>query len=158
MSETRLRILSSLSEITPEAWDACAAGGAARPEPFVSHAFLQALEESGSAAPRTGWAPQHLVLDGAEGVRAVAPVYLKSHSRGEYVFDQGWAEAYEQAGGRYYPKLQVAVPFTPVTGRRLLVRAAADEAEAGTLLAAGLVELTRPVSYTPLTMPTTPYV
>ena len=143
MSETCLRILSSLSEIAPQAWDACAAGGAARPEPFVSHAFLEALEASGCAGPRAGWAPQHLVLDGTDGVRAVAPAYLKSHSRGEYVFDQGWAEAYEQAGGRYYPKLQVAVPFTPVTGRRLLVRAPQDEAEAGTLLAAGLVELTR---------------
>ena len=90
--------------------------------PFISHAFLSALEASGSATARTGWQPQHLVAETDDGaVLGAVPCYLKSHSRGEYVFDAGWAEAYERAGGSYYPKLQVAVPFTPATGRRLLV-------------------------------------
>lgn len=143
MPDARIRILSALSEIPAAQWDACAAGGATRPEPFVSHAFLSALEETGCASARTGWLPQHLVLDGADGTAAaVAPAYLKSHSRGEYVFDQGWADAYHRAGGAYYPKVQVAVPFTPVTGRRLLLR---DEADAmgRPALAAGLKELVR---------------
>lgn len=91
--------------------------------PFVSHAFLASLEESGAVAARTGWLPQHIVVEAKSGeVLAAMPCYMKSHSQGEYVFDHGWAEAYERAGGQYYPKLQVAVPFTPVTGPRLLVR------------------------------------
>lgn len=143
MPDARIRILPALSDIKAAEWDACAAGGAARPEPFVSHAFLSALEESGCAAARTGWLPQHLVLDGPDGhAAAVAPAYLKSHSRGEYVFDHGWAEAFVRAGGDYYPKVQVAVPFTPVTGRRLLARDPADAA-APLALAAGLRELVR---------------
>ncbi|WP_238121915.1 MULTISPECIES: GNAT family N-acetyltransferase [unclassified Xanthobacter] len=143
MPDARIRILSALSEIPAAQWDACAAGGAARPEPFVSHAFLSALEETGCASARTGWHPQHLVLDGADGTpAAVAPTYLKSHSRGEYVFDQGWADAFQRAGGAYYPKVQVAVPFTPVTGQRLLVRDTTD-AHARPALAAGLKELVR---------------
>jgi predicted N-acyltransferase len=112
--------------------------------PFTSHDFLSALEASGSAVARAGWQPQHLVAETSDGtVLGVAPCYLKSHSRGEYVFDHGWAEAYERAGGDYYPKLQVAVPFTPVTGRRFLVRPGSDSAMAEAALAAGLVELTR---------------
>src|SRR5712691_10082551 len=117
---------------------ACAPSGSTQPDPaqaesnsegweynpFISHAFLHALEASGSAAARTGWHPQHLVAETADGrLLGVLPCYLKSHSRGEYVFDHGWADAYERAGGRYYPKLQVSVPFTPVMGRRLLARA-----------------------------------
>ena len=95
--------------------------------PFVSHAFLRALEDSKSVGPRTGWQPHHVVLEDAGGeILAVAPLYAKTHSQGEYVFDHGWAQAYERAGGRYYPKLQVAVPFTPVPGPRLLVRPTAD--------------------------------
>jgi predicted N-acyltransferase len=112
--------------------------------PFIAHDFLAALEASGSAVARAGWQPQHLVAETESGtVVGVAPCYLKSHSRGEYVFDAGWAEAYERAGGSYYPKLQVSVPFTPVTGRRLLVRPGeqAEGVQAG--LAAGLVELCR---------------
>ena len=141
MPDARIRILPSLSEIPAAQWDACAAGGAARPEPFVSHAFLSALEETGCVSAKTGWLPQHLVLEGADGtVTAVAPAYLKGHSRGEYVFDQGWADAYHRAGGSYYPKVQVAVPFTPVTGRRLLLRDPADPA-ARPALAAGLKQL-----------------
>ncbi len=104
--------------------------------PFVSHAFLSALERSGSATPRTGWAPQHLLAETRDGeLVGAVPCYLKSHSRGEYVFDQGWADAYERAGGNYYPKLQVSVPFTPATGPRLLVKpsphADADQGRAG---------------------------
>ena len=91
--------------------------------PFISHEFLSALETSASVGPRTGWQPRHLIAEDAKGaLLGVAPCYAKSHSRGEYVFDQGWAEAYERVGGDYYPKLQVAVPFTPVTGPRLLAR------------------------------------
>ncbi|MFG1310396.1 GNAT family N-acetyltransferase [Xanthobacter tagetidis] len=142
MSEASIRVLTALSQIAAKDWDACAAGGAARPEPFLSHAFLSALEEAGCAGARTGWMPQHLVLDGADGVSAVAPCYLKSHSQGEYVFDHGWADAFERAGGDYYPKLQVAVPFTPVTGRRLLTRDP-DGTAARAALAAGIGELMR---------------
>ena len=112
------RVLSAIDEVDAAAWDACAASS----NPFVSHAFLAALEVSGSAGADAGWAPRHLAVEDAEG-RLVAgvPMYAKSHSYGEYVFDHGWAAAFERAGGRYYPKLQVAVPFTPVTGPRLLV-------------------------------------
>jgi len=110
--------------------------------PFISHEFLSALEKSGSADADTGWLPQHLVLEGADGtVLGVCPAYLKSHSQGEYVFDHGWAEAYERAGGRYYPKLQVTVPFTPATGRRLLVGTGPQAPAARKALAQGLTTL-----------------
>lgn len=113
------RIVDRLEKIPAETWDVCAGAE----NPFVSHAFLNALEISGSVGRGTGWLPQHVVLeDDAGNVHAVAPLYVKGHSQGEYVFDHGWAEAYERAGGRYYPKLQVAVPFSPVPGPRLLVR------------------------------------
>ena len=109
--------------------------------PFLSHHFLAALETSKSAGGRTGWQPQHLLVQSAEGtLLAAAPCYLKSHSRGEYVFDAGWAEAFARAGGSYYPKLQVAVPFTPAPGRRLLVRPGAQAKEAQRALAASLLE------------------
>ena len=92
-------------------------------DPFLSHAFLSALEDSGSAVAATGWRPLPIAIDGTDArPAAVMPAYLKSHSLGEYVFDHGWADAYERAGGAYYPKLQIAVPFTPVPGRRLLAR------------------------------------
>jgi uncharacterized protein len=119
-----VRLAKEMAAIPAAAWDACAG----HDNPFVSHAFLQALEESGSAAADTGWLPQHLLLeDGAGSLLGAVLLYLKSHSYGEYVFDQGWAEAYERAGGRYYPKLQAAVPFTPVGP------------EAAKLLVAGLI-------------------
>lgn len=112
--------------LDPRAWDRCAAPETAdggRPDdPFTTHRFLAALEESGSVGPGTGWQPRHLVAREAGEILAVSPLYLKSHSHGEYIFDFAFADAYERAGGRYYPKLQVAVPFTPVTGRRLLAR------------------------------------
>jgi predicted N-acyltransferase len=123
MSSTPLHraVVSAASAIAKTAWDACANPPGAPFNPFVSHDFFTALEQSDSAVARTGWAAQHLVLRAGETIVGIAPCYLKSHSRGEYVFDHGWAEAYERAGGRYYPKLQVSVPFTPATGPRLMV-------------------------------------
>jgi hypothetical protein len=110
--------------------------------PFISHAFLSALEQSKSVGGRSGWQAQHVLVSQPDGtVLAAAPCYAKSHSRGEYVFDRGWAEAYERAGGSYYPKLQVAVPFTPATGRRLLVRPAPRPDAARQALTSGLIEL-----------------
>src|ERR1700759_4049932 len=114
-----LTLHSRVAEIDPADWDACAGNG----NPFVSHEFLAAVEDSGSANARTGWLPQHAVLrDAKRRVLAVAPMYAKSHSYGESVFDHGWAHAFGRAGGSYYPKLQVAVPFSPVPGPRLLIR------------------------------------
>ncbi len=114
-----LTLHAAIKEIGPAEWNACAGAD----NPFVSYAFLSALEDSGSASARTGWLPQHAALrDETGAVLAVAPMYAKSHSYGEYVFDHGWAHALERAGGRYYPKLQVSVPFSPVPGPRLLCR------------------------------------
>ena len=114
-----LTLHKAIAEVSAVDWDACAGPD----NPFVSHAFLSAVEDSGSANARTGWLPQHAVLRDPGGrVVAAAPMYAKSHSYGEYVFDHGWAQAFERAGGRYYPKLQVASPFSPVPGPRLLVR------------------------------------
>jgi hypothetical protein len=113
------RVAAGVAQVEATDWDPCAGSG----DPFLSHAFLSALEESGSATARTGWQPAPLLIDGSDGrLAAVAPAYVKSHSQGEYVFDHAWADAYARAGGRYYPKLQIAVPFTPVPGRRLLTR------------------------------------
>ncbi len=115
-----------------------------RRNPFISHDFLSSLEASGSVGERSGWHVQHLLVKTADGaLLAAAPCYIKSHSRGEYVFDRGWAEAYERAGGAYYPKLQVAVPFTPATGRRLLVKPGPQAELAREALASGLLELCR---------------
>lgn len=122
-----------IADIPAAEWDACAGAD----NPFVSHAFLSAIEDSGSASPRTGWLPRHVALHTEDGpLAAVAPAYLKSHSYGEYVFDHGWARAFEAAGGDYYPKLQVAVPFSPVPGPRLLVRPDAPETAADALAGA----------------------
>jgi predicted N-acyltransferase len=147
--ELRIRILPSIADVAPPAWDACANPAPCGTiktayNPFISHAFLSALEASGSATARTGWQPQHLLAEGDDGsVAGAAPCYLKSHSRGEYVFDAGWAEAYERAGGSYYPKLQVSVPFTPATGRRLLVAPGETAQGVREGLAAGLIELAK---------------
>src|SRR3979411_3143858 len=165
-SEITLESLPSVSQIPAAEWDACAnpapdpsslngldtlaspdtAGNCRidstpRYNPFVSHAFFSALEESGSAFARTGWGPPHLVAkpDGASA--CIVPCYLKSHSQGEYVFDRGWADAYERAGGRYYPKLQASVPFTPAAGPRLLIPNGVDSGRIRTALASGLVAL-----------------
>ena len=124
------RIADGVSAIPAEQWDACAG----RANPFVGHAFLSILEASGSATARTGWQPIPVIVDGPDGTPvAIAPAYAKSHSQGEYVFDHAWADAWERAGGRYYPKLQVAVPFTPAPGPRLLLH---DTGQAAALIAA----------------------
>jgi len=129
MSELSVSVLPAITGIDAALWDGCGAGA----NPFTSHRFLAALEASGSVGEGTGWHPSHLIarLDGR--VAGVAPCYLKTHSQGEYVFDHAWAQAYERAGGDYYPKLQCAVPFTPVTGPRLI---APDRAVQGALLQA----------------------
>ena len=140
MAETSLEIeiLGELSRIGAAHWDACADPGAEdgkRPaDPFTTHRFLAALEESGSVGAGTGWQPQHLVARRAGTVIGAMPLYAKSHSQGEYIFDFAFANAYENAGGRYYPKLQAAVPFTPVTGRRLLTRAGETQTGRAALL------------------------
>jgi predicted N-acyltransferase len=141
--ELSLRIANAIGDVSAESWDGCAnpvssghrSGGKpacaemqprgleADYNPFLSHDFLSALELSDSVRPRAGWQPMHLLAEDAGGaLLGAVPCYVKSHSRGEYVFDHGWADAYERAGGSYYPKLQVSVPFTPASGRRLLVR------------------------------------
>jgi predicted N-acyltransferase len=117
VSELVARIAEGVAAFDAAGWDACAG----LDNPFTTHAFLSALEQSGSATARTGWQPVPLAIDGDDGrPAAVMPTYVKSHSQGEYVFDHAWAAAWEGAGGDYYPKLQIAVPFTPVPGRRLL--------------------------------------
>ena len=128
MTETEaiIEIHDSLTQIDAPDWDACACPEAAqggRPDdPFTTHRFLLALEQSGSVGPGTGWQAQYMTVRAGGQIIACAPLYAKSHSQGEYIFDFNWAQAYENAGGRYYPKLQIAVPFTPVTGRRFLTR------------------------------------
>ena len=135
--EFTARTVASLEAVAPQDWDRCAnppdlseeQASGERYNPFLSHAFLSALERSKSVGSRTGWAMAHVLVEDASGrLVACAPAYVKTHSMGEYVFDHSWAHAYESAGGSYYPKLQIAVPFTPVTGRRLLV---ASDAPAG---------------------------
>ena len=122
-----VRVHRRIAEIGRDAWDACAARSNEPANPFIAFDFLDSLEQSGCAVERTGWAPQHLSIDDEDGrVAAVMPLYLKSHSQGEYIFDHSWADAYERAGGRYYPKLVSASPFSPVTGPRLLVRDGVD--------------------------------
>src|SRR5271165_4545371 len=141
MSDTRdtvtVRVHAAMAEIPAAAWDACAGDV----NPTVSHTFLSAMDESGSTTTRTGWTPQHLSLAGPDGeITGVVPLYAKTHSYGEYIFDYGWADAFERAGGRYYPKLISAVPFTPVPGPRLLLRPDAPPETRDHLIAA-MVEL-----------------
>jgi predicted N-acyltransferase len=164
----QVRVEGSIKAIDAAVWDSCAKGFRAFPEsnceapesnsqalessledafsdadnPFVSHAFLASLEASKSVGARSGWIPQHLIVEDESGeIFAAAPCYLKAHSQGEYVFDHGWADAYERAGGSYYPKLQVSVPFTPVTGPRLLVKRGTHSETTRNTLIAGMVEL-----------------
>ena len=168
--EVRIRIAQSLAEVSAGAWNSCAgctSGLAVKAvheveftgvdnsstesstrgegnNPFVSHEFLSSLEESGSVGARTGWQPRHLLAEHTNGVLlGAAPCYVKSHSRGEYVFDHGWAEAFERVGGDYYPKLQIAVPFTPVTGPRLFAAPGPLADPVRGALADALVEITR---------------
>jgi predicted N-acyltransferase len=144
-----LRTVGALADLDPNAWDACARGGPpgeGRPyNPFLSHAFLHALEASGSATAETGWQPLHLALEAPDGtLLGAVPAYVKSHSQGEYIFDHAWADAFQRAGGRYYPKLLVAVPFTPASGPRLLARSGCglDAEDVADALVRGLVEVT----------------
>jgi predicted N-acyltransferase len=161
LDKARVLVVNAIAEVAAAEWDACAqaqgptasekpAHPLAPPDPegsfnpFLSHSFLAALEDSKSVGGHSGWQVRHVLVKAADGaLLAAAPCYRKSHSRGEYVFDYGWAEAYARAGGSYYPKLQVAVPFTPATGRRLLVRSGRHAEAARRALAAGLVELCR---------------
>jgi len=137
-----VKVHGRIAEIGREAWDACAANPLYQANPFVSFDFLDIAEQAGCAVERTGWGPRHLSVEDEEGrVCAAAPLYLKSHSQGEYVFDHAWAEAYENAGGRYYPKLLSASPFSPVTGPRLLVRPDVDADEARRVLLGGALTL-----------------
>lgn len=134
--QVSVRVEQSISSIDEKSWDALANPNSERFNPFVCHAFLNALEESGAVCAETGWHPQHLLLlDNDGGAQGAMPCYLKSHSQGEYVFDHNWADAYERAGGDYYPKLQSAIPFTPVTGPRLLVPDCPDAEHRRTILA-----------------------
>ena len=128
-----LQLLGSLSEIDKADWDALANPAGQPYHPFVAYDFLEALEASGSVAPEKGWAPRHAVLSDDDDIIAVAPMYMKGHSQGEYIFDHAWADAYERAGGNYYPKLLIAIPFTPAPGPRLLAR---DEAAREALVTA----------------------
>ena len=137
-----VQINRRIAEIGRDGWDACAANPTYAANPFISFDFLDIAEESGCAVERMGWGPQHLSVEDADGrVAAVMPLYLKSHSQGEYIFDHSWAEAYERAGGRYYPKLLSAAPFTPATGPRLLVRPDVDVEAARRTLLGGAVAL-----------------
>ncbi|MCC6777827.1 MAG: N-acetyltransferase [Hyphomicrobiales bacterium] len=152
MLEFKLRVAHAIGEIPADAWDACAnPAPSASPDhalglgynPFISHAFLSSLELSSSVRARSGWKPMHLLAESADGLVGAVPCYVKSHSRGEYVFDNGWAEAYERAGGSYYPKLQVSAPFTPATGRRLLARPGPTAEAVRAALADALIDICR---------------
>ena len=142
MAERAARILQDIGAIDASAWNRCANPAGTEYNPFLDHRFLHALEASGSVTADTGWQPFHVVLSPRDGsvdeAIGVVPMYLKSHSRGEFVFDAGWADAFYRAGGRYYPKLQVSIPFTPATGRRLLTAAIDDAQTEDQLLAAAV--------------------
>src|SRR5262245_35962712 len=173
--ELSLRVANSIGDVGAEAWDACANPAGSEPDsgatqslemtseycynPFISHGFLSSLEQSDSVRARAGWQPMHLLAETADGaLLGAVPCYVKSHSRGEYVFDHGWAEAYERAGGSYYPKLQVSVPFTPATGRRLLARAGPQAEAVRAHLADALTDICRRsgASSVHVTFPTEP--
>ncbi|MCB5201944.1 GNAT family N-acetyltransferase [Neorhizobium sp. T786] len=142
-----IRIENKFAAIAPERWSRLSGTSRSTPgayNPFVSHAFLSALEESGSASAKTGWLGNHLMLENEDGeLLGAIPSYLKSHSQGEYVFDHGWADAFERAGGSYYPKIQCSIPFTPATGPRLLTVDTGDREAIQLVLATGLQQVTR---------------
>lgn len=149
LSERAARILQDIDAIDPVAWNRCANPASGEYNPFLDHRFLSALEQSGSVSAETGWQPFHVVLSDPDGginnAVGVVPMYLKAHSHGEYVFDSGWAQAFYQAGGRYYPKLQVSVPFTPATGRRLLVADGLDTDEIENMLLGATVQVAKQI-------------
>ncbi len=137
-----VRVHRRVAEIGREGWEACTSNPEYASNPFIGYDFIDSLEQSGCAVAQTGWAPHHLAVEDEAGqVAAVMPLYLKSHSQGEYVFDHSWADAYQRAGGRYYPKLQCAAPFSPVTGPRMMVRADVDPVIAKRTLLGGAVSL-----------------
>ncbi|WP_308917085.1 GNAT family N-acetyltransferase [Jannaschia sp. LMIT008] len=143
-TDLTIELRDGVASVDAADWDACACPEAAeggRPnDPFTTHRFLAALEDSGSVGRGTGWGPQPMVARRGDTLIGVAPLYAKAHSQGEYIFDHNWAHAWERAGGDYYPKLQIAVPFTPATGRRFLTRP--DDADAFDALIAGAVQVT----------------
>tara|TARA_R110000787_G_scaffold137458_9_gene250399 strand:+ start:76375 stop:77541 length:1167 start_codon:yes stop_codon:yes gene_type:complete len=148
-----VEIINDLDRVDAGEWDACAGAE----NPFLSHAFLSALEDSGCATAEQGWMPYHLAVRGADGkLDACAPLYVKGHSYGEYIFDWGWADAAQRAGLNYYPKLQCAVPFTPATGPRLLIRDGADRPQMQRLLIAGMIQVAQELKLSSLhiTFPT----
>ncbi|MEM6303772.1 MAG: GNAT family N-acetyltransferase [Pseudomonadota bacterium] len=144
--EVEIKVVPRIAEIGQTAWDACAcseaASGARADDPFTTYRFLKALEDSNSVGTGTGWQPQYLSARLGDEVIGVAPLYAKSHSQGEYIFDHSWAHAYERAGGRYYPKLQIAVPHTPATGRRFLTRPGFEDTGFAALVQ-GAIQLTQ---------------
>ncbi len=143
MSETlAIRTLQSISEMPESIWNACLDSD----HPFVTHQFLKALEDSGSATADAGWMPYHLALEQEGTVLGVAPMYVKGHSQGEYVFDHSWAHAYQRAGGSYYPKLQLSVPFSPVTGPRLLVPPGENQIQRKLMLLKGAQQVANQLS------------
>lgn len=149
LSHSTAKILHNIAEIDPEIWDSCA--NAYGPyNPFVSHQFLHALETSDSVCAQTGWQPFHVVVEQDTTLVGVVPMYMKSHSQGEYVFDYGWADAWQRAGGQYYPKLQVSVPFTPAGGRRLLAKR--DDVESTDLLLDACVQVAQQADVSSLHM------
>lgn len=154
MSEERkARLVYTLGEIDRDDWDACANPVGVPYNPFLAYDFLLSMEESGSACAETGWAPCHLVLeDEDDKVLGVVPMYLKSHSSGEYVFDHSWANALERAGRSYYPKLQVSIPFTPATGRRVLARNGPDVSEVEGQLVFALTQAAKQIDVSSLHM------
>lgn len=138
----QIRIVSALSEVSKKDWDRVANPADEVFDPFLSWDFLEAMESSGAAVPEAGWTPCHLLVEGVGGVlKAAMPLYAKTNSQGEFVFDHSWADAYERAGGSYYPKLLCGVPFTPVTGRRLLAPPGVDKAKLEQMLISGAVQL-----------------
>ncbi len=134
-----ITVVGDIRRIDAADWNGCAGNN----NPFVRHEFLSALEASGSATGETGWAPYHMTVRDDRGLAACAPMYVKGHSQGEYIFDHGWAQAFERAGGRYYPKLLIAVPFTPATGPRLLTRPDTDRQAMERALVSGAIEVAR---------------
>ena len=154
-SPITIQVATSIAAVAADDWDRCANPpgtgtdvpdrSGERHNPFLSHAFLKALETAGAVGGRSGWSPAHVTVQEGGRLVAAAPTYIKTNSQGEYVFDHSWADAYARAGGRYYPKLQVAVPFTPATGRRFLVAPGRDVETEHRALAAGLQALRQEV-------------
>ena len=136
-------VLHSIGDIPEETWNACANAKGQPKNPFVDHRFLRALEESGCVTAQTGWQPFHLELKSSERTLGVVPMYVKAHSHGEFVFDGGWANAWYRAGGNYYPKIQVSIPFTPATGPRLLVGDVRNRGLVEDQLVSAIVQITR---------------